>query len=92
MNKIWSAVLNLLDKYLDKKITETDRIGKNYNGKLLSHDGKEVVLERNDGSVVSLDAITVKFPDTLGLPTKPQRYYGRFTHHLPKKGASSSFI
>ena len=38
---------------------------------MLSHEGKEVVLKRDYGSVVSLDAINMKFPDTLGLLAKP---------------------
>ena len=31
---------NLLDKYLEKKITLKNREGKNYTGELLSHDEK----------------------------------------------------
>lgn len=62
---------NLLDKYLGKEITVTDREGKTYTGKLLSHDEKGVVLEMNDGSVVALDTSKVEFSNTSGLLTKP---------------------
>jgi len=62
---------NLLDKYLAKEITVTDREGKNYTGKLLSHDEKGVVLERIDGSVMAMEASKVQFPDASGLITKP---------------------
>ncbi|MHB8103773.1 MAG: DUF4139 domain-containing protein [Methanosarcina sp.] len=62
---------NLLDKYMEKEITVTDREGKTHTGKLLSHDEKGVVLERNDGSVVALDASKVEFSDASGLLTKP---------------------
>ena len=48
---------NLLDKYMGKEITVTDREGKTQTGKLLSHDEKGVVLESNNGSVVALDAL-----------------------------------
>ena len=62
---------NLLDKYMEKEITVTDREGKTHTGKLLSHDEKGVVLERKDGSVVALDASKVEFSDASGLLTKP---------------------
>jgi hypothetical protein len=83
---------NLLDKYLEKKITVTDRIGKNYNGKLLSHDGKDVVLKRDDGSVVSLDTINVKFPDTLGLLTKPTLVWQIYSPTSGKRDLSISYL
>jgi hypothetical protein len=62
---------NLLEKYMGKEITVTDREGKNQTGKLLSHDEKGVVLERDDGSVVALDASKVEFSNASGLLTKP---------------------
>jgi hypothetical protein len=70
---------NLLDKYIGKDITVTDREGKTHTGKLLSHDEKGVVLERNDGSVVALDFSNVEFSNASGLLTKPrhgQAYHG----------------
>ena len=62
---------NLLEKYMGKEITVTDREGKTQTGKLLSHDEKGVVLERDDGSVVALDASKVEFTNASGLLTKP---------------------
>jgi hypothetical protein len=62
---------NLLEKFMGKEITVTDREGKNQTGKLLSHDEKGVVLERDGGSVVALDASKVEFSNASGLLTKP---------------------
>jgi hypothetical protein len=62
---------NLLEKYMGKEITVTDREGKTQTGKLLSHDEKGVVLKRDDGSVVALDASKVEFSNASGLLTKP---------------------
>jgi hypothetical protein len=62
---------NLLEKYMGKEITVTDREGKTQTGKLLSHDEKGVVLERDDASVVALDASKVEFSNASGLLTKP---------------------
>jgi hypothetical protein len=62
---------NLLDKYMEKRINATDSNGKNYTGKLLSHEQNKVILKRDDGSIVSLNDIKVEFPDSFGLHTKP---------------------
>ena len=62
---------NLLDKYVGKEITVTDREGKTEVGKLLSHDEKGIVLERNDRSVVALEASKMEFSNVSGLLTKP---------------------
>ncbi len=61
----------LLEKFLDKEITATDKEGKSYTGILLSHDGG-VVLKLEDGKVVTLSEVSkVEFPDSAGLLTKP---------------------
>ncbi|HWQ48092.1 MAG TPA: DUF4139 domain-containing protein [Methanosarcina sp.] len=62
---------NLLDRYVGKEIKVTDIEGKIDTGKLLSHDEKGVVLERNDGSVVALQTSKVDFSNASGLLTKP---------------------
>jgi hypothetical protein len=61
----------LLDKFLGKEITATEKEGDTYTGTLLSHDGG-VVLQLSDGKVVSLTEISrFEFPDSAGLLTKP---------------------
>lgn len=61
----------LLDKFLGKEITATEKEGETYTGTLLSHDGG-VVLSLSDGKVVSLTEISkFEFPDSAGLLTKP---------------------
>jgi len=61
----------LLEKYLDKEITATDKEGNTYTGTLLSHDGG-VVLRLTDGKVVTLSEVSkVEFPDSANLLTKP---------------------
>jgi len=61
----------LLDKFLGKEITVTEKEGETYTGTLLSHDGG-VVLKLSDGKVVSITEISrFEFPDSAGLLTKP---------------------
>ncbi|AKB22464.1 DUF4139 domain-containing protein [Methanosarcina sp. WH1] len=61
----------LLDKFLGKEITATEKEGATYTGTLLSHDGG-VVLSLSDGKVVSLTEVSkFEFPDSAGLLTKP---------------------
>lgn len=61
----------LLDKFLDKEITATEKEGETYTGTLLSHDGG-VVLRLSDGKVVSVTEVSkFEFPDSAGLLTKP---------------------
>ncbi|MCQ1535037.1 DUF4139 domain-containing protein [Methanosarcina sp. KYL-1] len=61
----------LLEKFMDKEITATDKEGNTYTGTLLSHDGG-VVLRLTDGKVVTLSEVSkVEFPDSANLLTKP---------------------
>jgi len=61
----------LLDKFLGKEITATEKEGETYTGTLLSHDGG-VVLRLSDGKVVSLTEVSkFEFSDSAGLLTKP---------------------
>lgn len=61
----------LLDKFLGKEITATEKEGETYTGTLLSHDGG-VVLQLSDGKVVSITEVSkFEFPDSAGLLTKP---------------------
>jgi len=83
---------NLLDKYLEKEITVTDREGKTHTGKLLSHDEKGVVLERNDGSVVALDASKVEFSNASGLLTKPTLVWQIYSPTAGKRDLLISYL
>ncbi len=61
----------LLDKFLGKEITATEKEGGTYTGTLLSHDGG-VVLQLSDGKVVSITEVSkFEFSDSAGLLTKP---------------------
>ena len=83
---------NLLDKYLGKEITVTDREGKTDTGKLLSHDEKGVVLERNDGSVVALDASKMDFSNVSGLLTKPTLVWQIYSPTAGKRDLLISYL
>jgi hypothetical protein len=83
---------NLLDEYIEKNITVTDREGKTHTGKLLSHDEKGVVLERSDGSVVALDFSNVEFSNTSGLLTKPALVWQIYSPTAGKRDLLISYL
>jgi hypothetical protein len=83
---------NLLDKYVGKEITVTDRQGKTETGKLLSHDEKGVVFERNDGSVVVLDASKMDFSNVSGLLTKPTLVWQIYSPTAGKRDLLISYL
>jgi hypothetical protein len=83
---------NLLDRYVGKEITVTDREGKTETGKLLSHDEKGVVLERNDGRVVVLDASKMDFSNVSGLLTKPTLVWQIYSPTAGKRDLLISYL
>lgn len=83
---------NLLEKYLGKEITVTDKEGKIETGKLLSHDEKGVVLERNDGSVVALDTSKMDFSNVSGLLTKPTLVWQIYSPNAGKRDLLISYL
>ena len=83
---------NLLNKYLDKEITVTDREGKNYTGRLLSHDEKGVVLKISNGSVIALETSKVEFPDTSELLTKPTLVWQIYSPNSGKRDLIISYL
>lgn len=83
---------NLLDRYVGKEIKVTDMEGKIDTGKLLSHDEKGVVLERNDGSVVALDASKVNFSNASGLLTKPTLVWQIYSPIAGKRDLLISYL
>lgn len=82
----------LLDKYLDKEITVTDKEGTAYTGKLLSHDDG-VVLQKKEGGVVTLTEISkVEFPDAAGLLTKPTLVWQIYSPASGKRDLLTSYL
>jgi hypothetical protein len=83
---------NLLDEYLEKEITVTDGEGKTDTGKLLSHDDKSIVLERNDGSIVALEASKIEFSNASGLLTKPTLVWQIYSPTSGKRNLTISYL
>jgi hypothetical protein len=82
----------LLDKYVGKEITVTDKEGKTETGILLSHDEKGVVLQRNDGSVVVIDASRMDFSNVSGLLTKPTLVWQIYSPTAGKRDLLISYL
>ena len=82
----------LLEKFLDKEITATEKEGRTYTGTLLSNDGG-VVLRLNDGKVVTLSGVSkVEFPDSAGLLTKPILVWQVYSHTSGKRDVLTSYL
>ncbi len=82
----------LLEKFLDKEITATEKEGGTYTGTLLSHDGG-VVLKLNDGKVVTLSEVTkVEFPDSADLLTKPTLVWEVYSPAAGKRNVLTSYL
>jgi len=61
----------LLDKYLGKEITVTDKEGLSHTGKLLSHDSG-IIFQRKDKNIAILPEFSkIEFPNTEDVFTKP---------------------
>jgi hypothetical protein len=82
----------LLDKFLDKEITATEKEGSTYTGTLLSNDGG-VVLRLSNGKVVTLSEISkVEFPDSAGLLTKPTLVWQVYSPTAGKRDVLTSYL
>ena len=82
----------LLDKFLDKEITATEKEGSTYTGTLLSNDGG-VVLRSSNGKVVTLQEISkVEFPDSAGLLTKPTLVWQVYSPNAGKRDVLTSYL
>ncbi|HIH75287.1 MAG TPA: DUF4139 domain-containing protein [Methanosarcina sp.] len=82
----------ILDKFLDKEITATEKEGETYTGTLLSHDGG-VVLRLNDGKVVSLTEVSkYEFPDSAGLLTKPTLVWQIYSPVAGNRSVLTSYL
>ena len=82
----------LLEKFLDKEITATEKEGSTYTGTLLSNDGG-VVLRMSNGKVVTLSEISkVEFPDSAGLLTKPTLVWQVYSPIAGKRDVLTSYL
>ena len=82
----------LLDKFLGKEITATEKEGNTYTGTLLSHDGG-VVLKLSDGKVVSLAEVSkFEFPDSAGLLTKPTLVWQVYSPVTGSRNVLTSYL
>jgi hypothetical protein len=82
----------LLEKFLDKEITVTEKEGGTYTGTLLSHDGG-VVLRLKDGKVVTLTEVSkVEYPDSANLLTKPTLVWQVYSPASGKRDILTSYL
>ncbi len=82
----------LLEKFLNKEITVTEKEGGTYTGTLLSHDGG-AVLRLSDGKVVTVsDVSKVEFPDSADLLTKPTLIWQVYSPAAGKRDVLTSYL
>lgn len=82
----------LLEKFLDKEITVSEKEGGTYTGTLLSHDGG-VVLRLSDGKVVTISEVSkIEFPDSADLLTKPTLVWQVYSPVAGKRDVLTSYL
>ena len=82
----------LLEKFLDKEITVTEKEGGTYTGTLLSYDDG-VVLRLSDGKVVTISEVSkVEFPDSADLLTKPTLVWQVYSPAAGKRDVLTSYL
>lgn len=82
----------LLDKFLDKEITVTEKEGNTYTGILMSY-GEGVVLKLSDGKVVTLSEVSkVEFPNSADLLTKPTLIWQIYSPSAGKRDVLTSYL
>jgi hypothetical protein len=82
----------LLEKYLDKDVTVTEKEGSAYTGTLLSYDNG-VVLRLSDGKVVTISEVSkVEFPDSAYLLTKPTLVWQVYSPAAGKRDVLTSYL
>jgi hypothetical protein len=59
---------------------------------LLSHDEKRIVLERNDGSIMALEAAKVNFSTASGILTKPTLIWQIYSSTAGKRDLLISYL
>lgn len=82
----------LLEKFLDKEITVTEKDGSTYTGTLLSYDDG-VVLKLSDGKVVTISKVSkFEFPDSADLLTKPTLVWQVYSPTAGKRDVLTSYL
>ncbi|HEY3360857.1 MAG TPA: DUF4139 domain-containing protein [Methanosarcina sp.] len=82
----------LLEKFLDKEITVTEKEGGTYTGTLLS-SGDGVVLRLSDGKVVTISNVSkFEFPDSADLLTKPTLVWQIYSPVAGKRDVLTSYL
>lgn len=82
----------LLEKFLDKEITVTEKGGGTYTGTLLSYDNG-VVLRLSDGKVVTISEVSkFEFPDSSDLLTKPTLVWQVYSPAAGKRDVLTSYL
>lgn len=82
----------LLEKFLDKEITVTEKEGGTYTGALLSY-GDGVVLRLSDGKVVTISNVSkFEFPDSANLLTKPTLVWQIYSPAAGKRDVLTSYL
>lgn len=82
----------LLDKFLDKDITVTEKEGATYTGLLMSYkDG--IVLKLIDGKVITVSEVSkIEFPDSANLLTKPTLVWQVYSPNAGKRDVLTSYL
>ncbi len=82
----------LLEKFLDKEITVTEKEGGTYTGTLLSYDNG-VVLRLGDGKVVTISEVSkFEFPNSADLLTKPTLVWQVYSPAAGKRDILTSYL
>ncbi len=82
----------LLEKFLNKEITVTEKEGGTYTGTLLSYDNG-VVLRLNDGKVVTVSEVSkLEFPDSADLLTKPTLVWQIYSPVAGERDVLTSYL
>ncbi len=82
----------LLEKFLDKEITVTEKEGNSYTGTLMSYED-EIVLKLSDGKVVTISEVSrIEFPDSADLLTKPTLIWQIYSPAAGKRNVLTSYL
>ncbi|WP_240664377.1 DUF4139 domain-containing protein [Methanosarcina sp. MSH10X1] len=82
----------LLQKFLDREITVTEKEGETYTGTLLSYDDG-VVLRLSDGKVITISEVSkVEFPDSADLLTKPTLVWQVYSPSAGTRDVLTSYL
>jgi len=82
----------LLEKFLDKEITVTEKEGGTYTGTLLSYSNG-VVLRLSDGKVVNISEVSkFEFPNSADLLTKPTLVWQVYSPAAGKRDVLTSYL